>query len=236
MKINLLVIFLFLLSFSKAQTITYKNCLYQNISKQNDDVIDESKVDVKIIWKSLTGSVYDIQDIEYKGVSIRFQTPTNQFNVEEYSSFFTQGIDNHGGFPYITIMKRKSDNQLLFKIEYPYKDKIKIFVDINEKKSSNNISSQNIQKERTITTPASTNTSTKYCTNYVYKAHLANTLDEYKYLFSDKTYSDATKRSINLSDGASIYVLNENTGLDPFYFVCYNGVNGYISKHLLIRD
>lgn len=74
------------------------------------------------------------------------------------------------------------------------------------------------------------------CAKYKYKAYLTNTRPEYRFLFSTKTYKDKTKRIIELPTKATILVLDDNTGDALFYYVCYNGVEGYISKNLLIRN
>jgi clan AA aspartic protease (TIGR02281 family) len=74
------------------------------------------------------------------------------------------------------------------------------------------------------------------CAKYKYSTYLANTLPEYMYLFTETTYTDKTKRAIELVEKATIYVLDEDTDNSLFFYVCYNGVKGYISRHLLIRE
>lgn len=74
------------------------------------------------------------------------------------------------------------------------------------------------------------------CPKYMYSTYLANTLSQYMYIFSDKTYTDETKRLVELPEKANILVLEENTGDEQFFYVCYNGIKGYISRHLLIKE
>jgi hypothetical protein len=71
------------------------------------------------------------------------------------------------------------------------------------------------------------------CSGYLYKARLTDTDPQYLFLFSDKTYTDESKRIIQLPEKAEIYVLSES---DFYYYVCFHGVSGYISMHLLIKE
>jgi hypothetical protein len=74
------------------------------------------------------------------------------------------------------------------------------------------------------------------CTKYLYKATLAATLPEYMWLLDEKTYTDEKARLLELPEGAELYVIDEPWGDDIFSRVCYNGVMGYISKNILIKD
>lgn len=73
------------------------------------------------------------------------------------------------------------------------------------------------------------------CDKYVYSAYLTSTLPRYMYLFSEKTYTDSDKRVMMLPAKAQMNVLNEAKEDETFSYVCYKGVKGYISKHLLIK-
>ncbi|MFW0714425.1 retropepsin-like aspartic protease family protein [Pedobacter sp. N23S346] len=73
------------------------------------------------------------------------------------------------------------------------------------------------------------------CDKYVYSAYLTSTLPRYMYLFSEKTYTDSDKRVMMLPAKAQMNVLNEAKEDEIFSYVCYKGVKGYISKHLLIK-
>jgi hypothetical protein len=74
------------------------------------------------------------------------------------------------------------------------------------------------------------------CLNYRYVAILSQTLPEYMWLYSEKTYTEISKRIVELPEGAKLFVIEEATDDNLFSFVCYNGINGYISKNLLIID
>jgi hypothetical protein len=74
------------------------------------------------------------------------------------------------------------------------------------------------------------------CTKYLYKATLAATLPEYMWLLDEKTYTDEKARLLELPEGAELYVIEEAWGDDIFSRVCYNGVIGYVSKNILIKD
>lgn len=72
------------------------------------------------------------------------------------------------------------------------------------------------------------------CNSYKYMVYLTRTLPQYKFLYSDKTFIDDSKRVIELPDNAMLKMITEAKDDEMFSFVCYQGVTGYISKHLLI--
>lgn len=72
------------------------------------------------------------------------------------------------------------------------------------------------------------------CNSYKYYAYLTRTLPQYKFIYSEKTFIDDSKRVIELPDSAVLKVLIDAKEDELFSFVCYQGVSGYISKHLLI--
>jgi hypothetical protein len=74
------------------------------------------------------------------------------------------------------------------------------------------------------------------CTVFLYKAILVNTIDQYKFLFSEKDVFSPEKRVVNLPDKALVYVVRDLPNDYPFVYACYNGQFGYISKHLLSKQ
>ena len=77
----------------------------------------------------------------------------------------------------------------------------------------------------------------KTCSGYLYKARLVLTDPQYRYLYSEETYTDETKRIIQLPENAELYVIEENRNENHmFYYVCYQGISGYISMHLLNKE
>lgn len=70
------------------------------------------------------------------------------------------------------------------------------------------------------------------CSNFLYKTKLANTNAASRFIYDKETYSEPEHRIIELPENATLYVLKRE---DVFYYVCYNGISGYISKHILIE-
>ncbi len=73
------------------------------------------------------------------------------------------------------------------------------------------------------------------CNSYIRLVFLTRTLPQYKFLYSEKTFLDDSKRIIGIPDFAEMKLITEAKDDEIFSFVCYQGVTGYISKHLLIN-
>lgn len=74
------------------------------------------------------------------------------------------------------------------------------------------------------------------CNSYKYNAYLTRTLPQYKFIYSEKTFIDDSKRVIELPDNAVLKVIIDAKEDELFSLVCYQGVTGYISKHLIINQ
>ena len=71
---------------------------------------------------------------------------------------------------------------------------------------------------------------------YLYNATIVKTRPEYMFLYSEKTYTDIFKRVTKLPENAIVKVIRDAEGNDNYCYVSYNGVEGYISKNLLIKE
>lgn len=74
------------------------------------------------------------------------------------------------------------------------------------------------------------------CPQYLYSTNLVDyTIPDFRYLFSTKTSADKSKISTTLPENAVLYVVEEPSDNSIFYLVCYNGIQGYISKYFLVK-
>jgi len=88
----------------------------------------------------------------------------------------------------------------------------------------------------TISSPSVKHNQNIPCNSFVYKAVLVKTLPQYMYLFSEKANYATDKRLIKLSENAVVNVITEFSNDNSYVYVCYNGVSGFISKNLLIKQ
>lgn len=95
----------------------------------------------------------------------------------------------------------------------------------------------NIEEEIDKANTRTSNSRNSNCPKYLYSTNLVeNTTEDYRGLFSTKTYTDKTKIITTLPENAILYVVEKPVyDNDIFYLVCYNGIKGYISKFRLVE-
>jgi hypothetical protein len=128
-KILLLTLLVNLIAFnSYSQTRIYKNTKLEYLDK-NGQVAETQYVDVKIVWETLSNSIFDLKSIQFKNTSITLISPSLEENGQLTQVYFAGGVTNSGLFPYLVILKDKVNNRALFDISQLGNLNLKIAVD-----------------------------------------------------------------------------------------------------------
>ena len=86
-----------------------------------------------------------------------------------------------------------------------------------------------------LTTPLLHSLAQTECRNFLYKAKLVNTTENYRAIFNKKNTSQPEFKVISLIPSAIVDVIQEAEEKETYCKVCYEGKTGYISKHLVER-
>ena len=130
MKLKMFFTVVMLVSLTaNAQIRTYKKAKLEYTTEDNK-IIEEQTIDVKINWTALTNSPFDIKDVDFKGESIRLLDLNLVHNSDDVQMYFTTGITDTRKFPEVMLIKKKGGNLLLFEIKKLQTVKIRLWVDL----------------------------------------------------------------------------------------------------------